>query len=185
MREGLQFDIDRTKVSGAGKRTGSVTAFVSYQCSVSGKHWLRAWREFFVEGEFAFERDYLVPVVTHDLSRAKRQPAEYHELQLYSATLLFQLRRPVADEFWYQGRAFGAWALGEERLLQSPLWSAFRGHSERNKLNRVAAYMGISKEQRDYLGRWKADGSDNYLATSKFATMSIQDKAFACLRHDL
>ena len=52
-------------------------------------------------------------------------------------------------------------------------------------MNRLADCLGVQKSDRNYLGRWQADASDNYLASSMAIVFRIQEDCCARLREDL
>ena len=169
LKRGLQFDIARSKVSGPGKKTKLLRGHVSFGASLSGRNWLLEWRGVIEADEFNFERDYLIPGVACGGAVIDRRPAEYADAVIYSAVLFHGLLRPQQDP------SDGSWSPSEEHLLVDGLYRAFGQHSERNKLNRIAAAFGHEKSERNYLGRWHADGSDNYLATAMSAVFRIQE----------
>ena len=49
-------------------------------------------------------------------------------------------------------------------------------HTMRRSMNNLAAFVGIAKEERDYLGKWSANGSENYLTTAREIIFRIQEK---------
>ena len=55
--------------------------------------------------------------------------------------------------------------------------SHFTGHSPRNFMPSVAAAIGISKDDRDFLGRWlinRMKGSADYTRTSREVVLRVQ-----------
>ena len=133
----------------------------------------------FGDGPVGLRADYLIPVVADRGAIVIRRPAEYAEAVLYSSFLYDGLVKPVK----LPGNM--DWGPSEERLLRAGLYRAFGQHSDRNKLNRIAAAFEEPKSERNYLGRWHADGSDNYLATAMSAVFRIQDKCCCRLRRDI
>lgn len=81
-----------------------------------------------------------------------------------------ELRLPQYDP------AHETWHETENPLLPVELWAAFTEHAERRKINNMAAQVGCGKEDRDYLGKWSPDGSDNYLTTARTTVFKIQRK---------
>lgn len=58
-------------------------------------------------------------------------------------------------------------------------------HSERNWLVSVLASVGVPREKRDYVGRWRAvSASDEYVRTAQFLVVSLQEEALRGLAHD-
>jgi len=107
----------------------------------------------------------------------RKAPADYSDAVQYSADVFAALKIPI--------RSGDSWRQSDDLLFTAGLWAAPREHSERNKLNRMAASFKVSKVDRNYLGRWKADGSDNYITTSRQMTLDIQDHVYGRLRSDL
>ena len=68
--------------------------------------------------------------------------------------------------------------LGEstDLLICEELVGFWKGHSPKKFLNGRAALAGVKKAERDYLGRWKPDQSDDYLITARTVVWKIQEK---------
>jgi hypothetical protein len=48
-------------------------------------------------------------------------------------------------------------------------------HAERNFVDSHAAVLGADKSQRDFLGRWKPEQSDDYIRTSREVVSNLQE----------
>ena len=71
----------------------------------------------------------------------------------------------------------------QSALFQLPGAALFWGeHSYRNWLPSVAATLGYSKTQRDYLGRWAAEESNEYVRTSQQIIQTLQQEIADKLR---
>eukprot|EP00973_Karenia_brevis_P037684 5199831-Karenia_brevis.AAC.1 len=66
--------------------------------------------------------------------------------------------------------------LTDVKLVPAEFNCCWTEHSERAVLNTWAATIGCCKDERDKLGRWQADQSDDYLRSSRATVFSIQSK---------
>ena len=73
----------------------------------------------------------------------------------------------------------GNWGRTEEDMACDEILFMLTGHSERSSFPSLAATLGLAKNERDFLGRWSGDGSDDYIRTAKrivrMATQSLLD----------
>ena len=77
----------------------------------------------------------------------------------------------------------GSLVESEQPLLLPQLWSYWKAHSGRKWMSTGAAQLEFPSEERDKLGRWGSDGSDNYVLAMKSIVYRIQEKVVeACLR---
>ena len=84
-----------------------------------------------------------------------------------------------------QGSKRGNWVPNEELSLVPETLNLFwTGHSARHFATQAAAGIGISKERRDFLGRWSIGrvGSNAYLHTSRQVVEGIQKEILASLQ---
>eukprot|EP00973_Karenia_brevis_P064760 8996309-Karenia_brevis.AAC.1 len=66
--------------------------------------------------------------------------------------------------------------LVDKRLVPAEFNCCWTEHSGRAMLHTWAAMTGCSKDERDKLGRWQADQSDDYLRSSRATVFAIQSK---------
>ena len=161
---GLEGTLDRTKTSGPGKRTRHLPFFVVRGAYIVEKEWLEVGYGL-LRGVFAFGRDYLLPRPNTDYSGPVRKMATYTDRAAYGRAVLADIQ-------------FG----GSTTMSRCAalFWSE---HSERNFLVSVAAAFGVSKEKRDFLGRWRPGSqSDDYIRTACQVVGGIQRKVAARLR---
>ena len=142
---GLAGILTQTKTTGAGKKVKELELFVPAEASITGKDWLKVGYGL-LQAEVTFERDYLIPRATPDWGGFYTSRATPRDMAaMYLGALKFvKLPGGAAD------------LLGE--IL--PVWS---GHSERCTLTSNLAAMGRPKSERDVLGRWSPEGSDDYV----------------------
>lgn len=74
------------------------------------------------------------------------------------------------------------WYEGESNIIPEAAVSHWTEHSERHVLPRLALALGHCKEDRDCLGRWKADGSDVYIQNARSAVLRVQEDVAQALR---
>ncbi|CAE7869601.1 unnamed protein product, partial [Symbiodinium necroappetens] len=82
-------------------------------------------------------------------------------LALQLRRLLKHLPTPVRQQ--------GVWKVARELLFPGEMANFWTGHSARHVATSLAAALGVSKDRRDYLGRWAyaQHGSQDYVLTSR------------------
>ena len=159
---GLLARLERTKVSGPGKKVLVLPIFCSDRAYIEVPGWLDAGLELHKES-FGFERDFLLPVATLDLKGCTRLRADYSDAVCYTKQLLGSLEDP---------RAPG------EALLHPEATANWSEHSERAGLDSWHAALGTESSQRSFLGRWAARSStDTYVRTAVKVVERLQLQA--------
>ena len=176
---GLSAKVSRTKVSGAGRKIQWLSVHVAWECTVSGAPWLAEFKALLATEEFGFKRDYLLPRSACDLNSACPRPAGTDEAIAYLRAVLADLRVPNYDHLsnaWY-----------ETPVILLPAWlvAFFRGHSARKVLPSWAAPVGFPTEEIDKLGRWRMEGSENYVLSMRATVLRIQRALLCRIKCDL
>ena len=122
-----------------------------------------------------FKRDYLVPLPNADLTGYVRGPAKYEDCMALTKQVLATLGTPTCNQRWF-------WQVEDELLLPGEAPSFWKEHSPRNWVNDVAAMTGVPNAERDFLGRWVPEQSDDYLRTTRAVVHAIQSKVAAAIR---
>lgn len=161
--QGLEGRLDRTKTSGP--------VFISRAAFLLRPEWLATGVEIWNHANMAFERDYFLPLPTADWKGCLKSMASYSQMVAFSKYLWRSLRTLVRDQ--------QSWVFSEQQMFASldavTFWSE---HSERNCLNSVLAALEVPREQRDYLGRWRATtASDEYIRSARVIVMHLQMQA--------
>jgi hypothetical protein len=180
--KGLQGWLDRTKTSGAGRRIRWMPIFVSINAWLVLDNWLTKGWDLWRDPKFAGVRDYFLPLPTVDLTSTRPIPASYHDQMVASKSLYNLLKVP---EVIYKPDVDGQADLiyeGTDNLFAHPLLTFWKEHSERKTINGMAAQLDIPKSERDFLGRWIPEQSDDYLLTSRSVVASVQDKVAVAIR---
>ena len=169
--------IEQTKTTGVGKKVELLTAWVCRDAWLLHETWLEdGWRLF--TGLNEEPRTYWLPLPTADLQAfAKTDRAEITYAKAASAgrALLASLRVSHGTE-----SKDGP----EEMLLAKGVQALWTLHGDRATLNSWAACKDYSKETRQALGRWSADGSDEYIRTSRSIVLSTQRELAKFIRLD-
>ena len=131
----------RTKTSGPGKKTLILPVFVSQEAYV-GKPWLDVGLLLLTQGEFAFERDYFLPLPHRDLTGVLQQRALYSDSAGFSRALLGTICAEDGDALLTP--------------LACRLWTE---HSDRSGLDSWCAALGVPEHDRAFLGRWAVKSS--------------------------
>ncbi|CAE7730750.1 unnamed protein product, partial [Symbiodinium microadriaticum] len=130
--------------------------------------WLELGFKIWKSSEFSFKRDFLVPRPTRNLQGCRPVLASYNDLATTSRMVLSLLRAPAYYE--------GDWFLTDELLLgESEVLRVFTERSERSCMSTLAAWAGIDRERRDYLGRWHiVESADVYVRSAWRVVSSLQ-----------
>ena len=165
---GLRGYFDRTKTSGAGRKVRFLPFFISAEAWLANPRWLEQGLMIWKGAEFSFKRDFLVPRPTRNLCACRPVLASYNDLATASRLLLTTLKMPA-----FRG---DAWSLSEEPLFSNDeLLRVFTEHSERGCMATLAAWAGIDRERRDYLGRWHiVESADVYVRSAWKVVTSLQ-----------
>eukprot|EP00435_Cladocopium_sp_Y103_P052661 s658_g16.t1 len=167
---GLRGILVRTKTTGPGKQVREVPIFVSRRISLSGLDWLRCGYDIW-KGLGFENRDYFVPSTNSAMDRVIGKFAPVERVAVYIRRVFKGLK--VACKPRYQG-----WKPKEDEFLLDKVGVMyFTGHSMRHFLLTVAAVINISKEQRDYVGRWHVHlhQSADYIHSSRQIVTQVQE----------
>ena len=107
-----------------------------------------------------FERDYLIPQIDADWMGFRKKAASYHDMSIYACHLRRALRSMVTFD----------------ALLPDDLVSFWTAQSERTTLPTGLAMLGVSKPDRDLIGRWKPDASDSYVRSYNGLVAKLQSR---------
>ena len=173
---GFRAVLGRTKTTGTDRRNHEVSIFIERSVSLSGSDWLgegfKLWKV------WETPRDFMLPRPTADWSEPTASYAKASEVALYIRELFQKLGTPALKD--------GKFRLNRQMLLVAEGSHVFfTGHSSRNWLPSVAAALGFSKPDRDFLGRWLIGGagSAEYTRTSRQIIHKLQVaacKAITC-----
>jgi hypothetical protein len=186
---GLTGRLTQTKTSGAGKKARELPLFIPAGAFIVRRDWQEVgyglWSQ--LDND---DRDFFLPRVKADLVTHGKSPASGRDLSILGALLLTYLTVP---EYLTTGEKFelgdlveensepgtiaeSRWITGKVKLLPPNLVPGWTGHSERATLPSLFAAMGVSKAERDPLGRWSATGSDEYVRTYKALMRNLTGK---------
>ena len=176
---GLSGRLERTKASGPGKRVRFLPIYVSKMAYIADPDWLMVGLRIWESPKFSFDRDYFVPLPQGDLTGCKSVMATYKDMLSHNRALLMRLRQPVVNGT--------TWDLAQGSLLLDGRVALFwTEHSERNWATSVAAALGIARDRREFLGRWRVAGSvEEYLRTAARVVHLIQQDIVVGLKADL
>ena len=174
---GLSGMLDRTKTSGPGKRMRFLPIFISAHAFVMNPSWLTDGWALWCSPDMQFKRDYFLPLPNADESGVRHVMADYAAVVSLSKRLLTMLQVPS-----WNG---SAWVPGGPLFQQRASLSFWTEHSERNWLASILAALGVPREKRDYVGRWRViSASDEYIRTAQFLVISLQEEALRGLTQD-
>ena len=146
----------RTKSTGAGKRVRHLPLYVSRGCWVAKHQWLRTGYELLVE-EGPEKRVHLVNAGFYSGGMRNGELLSYAEMVAASSEVLSRMVTRKGEVILPEG------------------WDRFwTEHSERSTLASGLAALGVPKSERDMLGRWNPEGSDQYVRTYNVAVRRMQ-----------
>ena len=157
-----------SKTIGSDRNVGMGLVVIDGACYFKHEGWMATgW--LLLQREAQFERDYLLPSPTGNYSSCKKQELKY---AIGSAI---------------QGRVLSLLKLNEETLFRFRVIHYWTPHSGRNFMPSATGALGFSRQDRDVLGGWSAEGSERYtrLARQRISslqvavTTSLQDKSKA------
>ena len=162
----------QTKTSGPGRKTEELPVFVSKQANLTGADWMKIGFELWQHEPLNFQRDYFVMDADQNWNPKKKflPPGKMNMFFREILRRLSCLVRPTLLKPWSNDNS--------SPLLDVSLIPFWTGHSARHWAPSIAATLSVSKEQRDFLGRWalgKQGGSNDYILTSLQIVTSIQN----------
>lgn len=167
-KAGLTGVLERTKVSGPGKRLRFVPFHVDREAWLIESSWLEVGFQLWQESGMYTTRDYLLPLPTADLDGVIDRKAEYTDMAAMCRKLFSELEVPDYDH--KQRR----WRNNGEALLLPELVDLWTLHSARNLLTNHCAELGFTKPELDHLGRWGAGQSNEYLKSARAIVARMQ-----------
>ena len=158
MARGLAGRLERTKVSGPGKKIVTLPIFVAFDAYVCEPEWLKTGFALWGSDPFSYERDYLLPLPSPDLTGVTKRRAEYSDCVCFSRQLM------------------GSLVSEDGGLLLHPSAVAFwTEHSDRAGIDSWLAALGVTAADRSFLGRWGAKGgADLYARTAYRIVENLQ-----------
>ena len=158
---GLSGVLVQTKTTGPAKKVQELPLYITKEMYVVEPRWLTTGVQL-LEGIEPKERDYLMPRPAADLHTFSGVPASAGELACLNRLVLQDLGTPRAR---VDGRGQVHWEFGDATLVSALTSQGWSGHSERATLPSLLAAAGVSRADRDPLGRWAPAGSDEYVRT--------------------
>ena len=146
----------KTKTTGAGKRVRELPVYIDSCAFVYQKDWLVTGYEL-MKAKWVTEDQYVFSEGIFDEGMAGVGSMRYYEASAASADVLRSLKDHEGDD-----------------LLPESIERFWSEHSERATLPSALAALGIGKTDRDLIGRWMPEGSDQYVRTYNAAVARLQ-----------
>ena len=150
--------LKRTKTTGAGKRVKELPFHVATCAWIEQSDWLTMGMEILGKSPTG-SGDLLVPSGAGELGATGNKVMQYQEAVAWSTEVMSALE---------DGRGGRLVPDGWERF-----WTE---HSERATLASGLAALGVPKPERDMLGRWAPEGSDQYVRSYNAVIARLQNK---------
>ena len=167
---GLVGCLERTKTTGPGKRVRHLPIFICRSAYLLAPGWLEKGLEIWESSEFAFDRDYFLPLPSADWASVRPVMADFADTTALSKRLFRALKQPV--------RQNGHWVSSVVPLFCAEAALSFwTEHSERNWLNSHLAVIGVPQCERDFIGRWRITSSaDEYQRLAQRVVINAQEQ---------
>ena len=154
----LQARLTRTKTSGTGKKVRELPVTVPSTASYTGLPWATVGFGLFQAVEPSGRRWFL-PRPMGDLSGFTTRVISNTESSWVARLVLSKLRVPAYD------LDTGLWGSDSREYLLKGEWPRiWSTHSERASLVSLLATAGVGKDERNLIGRWSPEGSDDLRA---------------------
>ena len=167
---GLVGCLERTKTTGPGKRVRHLPIFICRSAYLLAPGWLEKGFEIWQSADFAFDRDYFLPLPSADWESTRHVMADFADSTALSKRLLRALKLPVRQD--------GCWiSSGIPLFCAEAALSFWTEHSERNWLNSHLAVIGVPQSERDFIGRWRITSSaDEYQRLAQRVVINAQEQ---------
>ena len=147
----------RTKTTGAGKRVKDLPFHIGRDAWIDDSSWLKAGWE--IARSAVLREGLLLPAGSSGPGVEDGLVMSYQEAVSWSSEVMGALKGPDGEALIPHG------------------WERFwTEHSERSTLSSGLATLGVAKTDRDLLGRWTPEGSDQYIRTYNAVVGGLQAK---------
>ena len=166
----------QTKVSGPGRKVRELPLFVSREADLTGGGWLHVGFDLWL-GTVDVERDFFIARPVADMTGYTDKMATDVDAMTMGRVMFGMLKVPTMA-----GEDGKEWNNTEALFLPGGLADSFTNHSERATLVSALAAIGVDKERRSMVGRWSADGSDEYVRTYRAVLRDLAVRFTAAVR---
>ena len=177
----LTMCILQTKTTGPGKKVEILWAYVHADAWLMKGNWLSTgWNLFLEMGHL--ERECWIPKPTKDRQGFTDDSPKYLDSCGCSRKIFSTLkshRRVEVGPFFVESSNGDGESMD---LFLAGVQSFFKEHSDRSTLPGWMHLMGFSKEDRDLVGRWSPQGSDDYVRVSRTAVWRVQSSIAGTVR---
>ena len=178
---GLKLFLERTKVTGPGKKVGTLIAFISRDAYFSADSWLKVGFE--LKQVHLSSARFMFPLPTKDLEGVRDIPGDYSDASAASQALFANLpgHKPSQD-FEVLDYSVDSFSQGFH-LLPPGAGLFWTEHSERNGLPTAAAALGYPDDTIRRLGRWQVGAvTEGYIRTTINIVSKVQQHLAAKVR---
>jgi hypothetical protein len=167
--------VGSTKTTGIGKSVEEVFFYVSSGAWFKGRNWLSVGWELF-EG-VRTDRQFILPLRSRDMQTFSDKEPSFQQWVTGERKLIAETTMPVTvtmDDDEGFGNSVNV-KTGTVAYLIQGAHMFWNGHSARASLVSWSASLGISKDERNAIGRWRPSASDEYIRTSRSIILRVQD----------
>ena len=120
-------------------------------------------------------RDFFLARATSDCHGFTEKYASAGNLAGMGMRMLMELEVPEKKD--------NMWCTTDVKMLHEISAAGFTGHSERATMPSIPAALGVSKADRELMGRWYLKGSEEYIRTYRVVIKAVTDKFMEAIRH--
>ena len=171
--------ITASKTTGRLKQVSLMYFYVSANAWLVEPSWIKVGLTLLLDNTAA--KPFMVPLVTRDRVAFSEQEPSYTDHSIVSRYLLSE----VMGVDFHDDEVNEGWVVAVERDEKALLpgvqrfWSE---HSDRCTIPTWAKTLGVSKEDRDRLGRWRPSESEEYVRTSKTIVLRVHTQLAETVR---
>jgi hypothetical protein len=175
----LTGSINASKTTGRLKKVAMIHFHISADAWIVEPSWLRVGLNLLLKNTPA--KPFMIPLLTRDRLEFSDQEPSYTDHAITSRYLLSEVMGvDFVDDDVNQG-----WVIAvarDDRCLRPGVQRFWTEHSDRCTLPTWAKTLGVSKEDRDRLGRWRPSESDEYVRASKTIVLRVQSMVAETIR---
>ena len=166
-----------SKTTGSGKRVSATNFHVHKSAWLLQPDWLSTGWDCYKQ--FMSDREFFVPLPTKDMGALGTKEPSYMQGCTADRKMIAEtpMLEKVDEDDWDRP------TLASAVMLEVGAQNFWAGHSDRATLSTWSAGLKISKDRRDFIGRWRPSDSDEYVRTSREIVWGIQSEVAEKIRH--
>ena len=174
----LHGEIHCSKTTGVGKSIGIVPFLITGEAWLINPFWLSQGYDLFQKYQTGLP--FLLPLPKQDYLEFSKDEPTYSQKTATMRKLISQTCKPVYKDSDSTG--FYTWQLTITPIILLGMQAFWSGHSGRCTVPTWAAALGFGKEDRNNVGRWCPEESDEYVRNAARVIARIQEAVAVKMR---